>query len=96
MSLLCPRAHLASRPELPIYEFACSECDHRFEELVKANGAQPSVPCPSCGSARTARLMSAFSVRSAPSGGDGLAAAFSNPASPGAGGGCCGGACGCH
>jgi putative FmdB family regulatory protein len=78
---------------LPIYEFACQDCDHRFEELVRA--ADPSAACPACGSGSTARLMSAFSVRSVSAGGSDLARAMSQPTA-GSGGGCCGGACGCH
>ena len=77
---------------MPIYEFACRSCDHRFEELVKVNGSSPAVACPDCGSGQTTRLMSAFAVRSAPGKGEGLASAFSEPAAAG----CCGGACGCH
>jgi putative FmdB family regulatory protein len=74
---------------VPIYEFTCRDCETRFEELVKANGADPHVDCPSCGSADTLRLLSAFSVRSA-------AADAAPAAAPVArGGGCCGGACGC-
>jgi putative FmdB family regulatory protein len=76
---------------VPIYEFACRSCAHRFEELVKANGSSPIVPCPSCGSDQTLRLMSAFAVRSTSSSGD-LAGALSGGR---ASGGCCGGACGC-
>jgi putative FmdB family regulatory protein len=79
---------------LPIYEFACRSCDHRFEELVKVNGSSPAVPCPECGSGDTARLMSAFAVRSVAGKSEGLASAFSSGTA--AGGGCCGGACGCH
>ncbi len=37
---------------VPIYEFACPSCGHRFEELVGAHvGAdEASVRCPECGS----------------------------------------------
>ena len=80
---------------MPIYEFACRSCDHRFEELVKVNGSSPAVACPDCGSSQTTRLMSAFAVRSAPAKGEGLASAFASEPSGGTGG-CCGGACGCH
>jgi putative FmdB family regulatory protein len=80
---------------LPIYEFECRSCEHHFEELVKVNGSPAALtaplPCPDCGSTDTARLMSAFSVRSVAARGEGVAAAFS-----GGGGGCCGGACGGH
>ncbi|MGH2979819.1 MAG: FmdB family zinc ribbon protein [Solirubrobacterales bacterium] len=55
--------------------------------------AAPSAECPACGSTRTARLMSAFSVRSVSAGGNGVAQAMTRS---GMGGGCCGGSCGCH
>ena len=80
---------------MPIYEFECRSCDRRFEELVKVNGSPVSLPCPECGSAETARLMSAFAVRSAPTTSRGLASALASGSAAGAGG-CCGGACGCH
>jgi putative FmdB family regulatory protein len=44
---------------MPIYEFECEECRSRFEELVPA-GAD-AIACAECGSARTRRLVSAFS-----------------------------------
>jgi putative FmdB family regulatory protein len=44
---------------MPIYEFECEECGSRFEELVP--GEATEVACPSCGSARVLRLMSAVS-----------------------------------
>ncbi len=43
---------------MPIYEFECEGCGERFEELVAA-GAE-ALPCPSCGSDRTRRLLSGF------------------------------------
>lgn len=47
---------------MPIYEFECGECGARFEELVAASAAPPA--CPSCGSPRTRRLLSAVSPSS--------------------------------
>jgi putative FmdB family regulatory protein len=44
---------------VPIYEFECEECGARFEELVPSEAAE--VACPSCGSTRCKRLMSAVS-----------------------------------
>jgi putative FmdB family regulatory protein len=38
---------------MPIYEFECTQCSTRFEELV-ARGTK-RLPCPSCGSQRTRR-----------------------------------------
>ncbi len=43
---------------MPIYEFECEDCGARFEELVGA-GAE-AVPCATCGSTGTRRLMSGF------------------------------------
>ncbi|NLY91686.1 MAG: zinc ribbon domain-containing protein [Firmicutes bacterium] len=43
---------------MPIYEFRCPECEHKFEELCKSSAEE--VPCPKCGSAKTARLFSPF------------------------------------
>ena len=40
---------------MPIYDFKCRACGHRFEELVKV-GQTPS--CPSCGRDDLERLVS--------------------------------------
>ena len=47
---------------MPLYEFDCSGCGHRFEALVR-NGAPPS--CPACGSDALDRILSSFAVSSA-------------------------------
>jgi putative FmdB family regulatory protein len=45
---------------VPIYEFACRSCDHRFEELVGSHVGvnAEDVVCPECGSADVERLIS--------------------------------------
>jgi putative FmdB family regulatory protein len=45
---------------VPIYEFACRSCGHRFEELVGSHvGVELSeVVCPECGSEEAERLLS--------------------------------------
>jgi putative FmdB family regulatory protein len=45
---------------VPIYEFVCESCGHRFEELVGSHvGRQAAdVACPECGSAKVERLVS--------------------------------------
>lgn len=71
---------------MPIYEYACMECEAHFDELVRS--PQQAVTCPECGAAKALRQLSTFAVhgaRTQPS--------FSAPS--GGGGGCCGGACGC-
>jgi putative FmdB family regulatory protein len=45
---------------VPIYEFVCESCGHRFEELVGSHvGRQAGdVACPECGSGKVERLVS--------------------------------------
>jgi putative FmdB family regulatory protein len=74
---------------MPIYEYTCSSCDHRFEELVSADG-RTLVACPECASSDVTKLFSSFAMRSV--GGDMPRAAVGG----GGGGGCCGGGCGCR
>lgn len=45
---------------MPIYEFECSQCDHRFEQLVPSYGSKAS--CPKCNSAKTKRMISTFAA----------------------------------
>lgn len=42
---------------MPIYEYRCEECGNVFEEIVSGNQSQP-LPCPSCFSQKTEKLMS--------------------------------------
>jgi len=44
---------------MPIYEYRCEGCEHRFETLVRGAEA-PS--CPTCGSQTLAREFSTFAV----------------------------------
>ena len=73
---------------MPIYEYACQSCDHRFEELVSSYGTL--VACPQCTSGEVEKLLSTFSAKVA-----GGAPALGKPAMGGGGmgGGCCGGSC---
>ena len=43
---------------MPIYEYACKNCDHTLDALQKMN-EDPLVYCPSCGEPRLKRLISA-------------------------------------
>jgi putative FmdB family regulatory protein len=67
---------------MPIYEYACMECESHFEELVRGS-EEP--PCPQCGASNVLRQLSVFSAV-------GSAAQTSGG---GSSGGCCGGGCGC-
>lgn len=41
---------------MPMYEYTCHKCNAHFEEIAAADD---TVPCPSCGSQDTERLLSA-------------------------------------
>ncbi|NLH51123.1 MAG: zinc ribbon domain-containing protein [Myxococcales bacterium] len=59
---------------MPIYEYTCDDCGHRFEKLVRS--ADPAAPaCPSCQSAKTHKQLSGFVSRSGNSVGGGSSAA---------------------
>lgn len=52
---------------MPIYEFECTQCGHRFDRLQKLSDADPT-DCPTCGAAQVKRRLSAPSFRLAGSG----------------------------
>lgn len=75
---------------MPMYEYACGDCAHEFEELVSLSGST-LVVCPSCSSTSVDKQLSKFQrVRVGAGGVPSMAAAPSM-----GGGGCCGGGCGC-
>lgn len=47
---------------MPIYEYACSNCEHAFDELQKISEAA-LVHCPKCGQASLRKLLSAPKFR---------------------------------
>ena len=52
---------------MPIYEFECSGCGHRFDHLQKLSDSDPTI-CPACAEAKLHRRVSAPSFRLAGSG----------------------------
>ena len=70
---------------MPVYEYRCARCEHRFEKLGSFSANQEEVTCPACRSGRGERLVSLF-------------ASFSHQdVGVGTGGGCCGGGgCACR
>jgi putative FmdB family regulatory protein len=71
------------------YEFRCRACGATFEERRAMADADVPATCPE-GHSDTTRLLSVFA-----STGTGSGANAPMPSAPSAGGGCCGGACGC-
>lgn len=63
---------------MPLYEYRCESCDHRFEALV-TGGEKPA--CARCGAKKLEKLFSAFAVSTASGGG--MAQGFGPP--PGCG-----------
>ncbi|UCE25223.1 MAG: zinc ribbon domain-containing protein [Candidatus Zixiibacteriota bacterium] len=47
---------------MPLFEYKCQECEHRFEELI--SGSDVQVFCPKCKSEKVARQLSVFSSSS--------------------------------
>ncbi len=45
---------------MPLFEYRCSDCDHRFEAIVSSGD---TVLCPLCESEKLERLISTFAVR---------------------------------
>ena len=45
--------------DMPIYEYRCESCEHRFETLVRGS---ETPACPTCGSRQLARELSTFAV----------------------------------
>lgn len=52
---------------MPIYEFECTSCGHRFDRLQKMSDEDPTI-CPTCGKPQLRRMVSAPSFRLAGSG----------------------------
>ncbi|MET4570600.1 FmdB family zinc ribbon protein [Rhodanobacter soli] len=52
---------------MPIYEFECGSCGHRFDRLQKLSDSDPTV-CPACDAPHLRRMVSAPSFRLAGSG----------------------------
>jgi putative FmdB family regulatory protein len=45
---------------MPIYEYECRGCGHRFEAIVRTSGPTPA--CPGCEGTDLERLLSMFAV----------------------------------
>jgi putative FmdB family regulatory protein len=43
---------------MPLYEFSCDDCGHRFEVIASFADLEDGGACPSCGGAHTRRVFS--------------------------------------
>jgi putative FmdB family regulatory protein len=72
---------------MPIFEYACKECDHQFEALVYGN---EKAECPKCHSKKLAPQLSVFAVSAkgsaggAPDASAGACGSCGDPRGPGA------------
>ena len=48
---------------MPLFEFICSDCSHKFETLI-LDTAKSQNTCPKCGSHKTEKQLSTFSTNS--------------------------------
>ena len=86
----------ATIPGMPVYEFRCRDCDHRYDDLVSMTASVADQACPECDSSSVVKLFSPFRAKVA-SGGQVVEVDGCLPGPAGAaraGGGCCGGGCG--
>ncbi|MFN8532037.1 MAG: zinc ribbon domain-containing protein [Dehalococcoidia bacterium] len=78
---------------MPIYEYRCADERTVFQSLRSMSQMDEPIACPSCGS-ESKRVLSLFATIAR---GDGASSfeSFGEGDAPSAGGGCCGGSCGC-
>ena len=66
---------------MPLYEYRCEACDHRFEVLQRVGDDAEGVTCPRCDEPHVARQLSTFAARGGSAGGAaGAAAGCGRPA----------------
>lgn len=80
---------------MPIYEYRCEACRHRFEAFLASSTEQ--AVCPKCSGIQLQRMMSTFAA-SVPGGYKSTQSSAPPASGPdtSSGGGGCGGGCSCH
>jgi putative FmdB family regulatory protein len=48
---------------MPLYEYTCARCDHRFEALQALGASSDGVECPQCRHEGVTKVFSTFSGR---------------------------------
>jgi putative FmdB family regulatory protein len=49
---------------MPVYEYACLDCQHTFDALRSMSQADDPIACPDCGKEHTSRMISLFAAHS--------------------------------
>ena len=47
---------------MPIYEYQCTACGHKFDKFVRPATQAEDLACPKCGSLKTEKTFSVFGV----------------------------------
>jgi putative FmdB family regulatory protein len=47
---------------MPVYEYQCEACGHRYSALVNMRNSEEPAPCPCCGAEDVRKLVSSVSV----------------------------------
>ena len=47
---------------MPLYDYRCKTCEHRFEKLVRTQPGPGVLACPECGRTTAVRQLSSFST----------------------------------
>lgn len=68
---------------MPIYEYACQDCDTQFEKFVRSMQADVKVKCPQCGGTHIKKGWSIFGTGGTGSGFGELAGASASSCNPG-------------
>lgn len=48
---------------MPLYEYVCDSCEHRFEAMQALSAKPEDTTCPKCQMANSRRIMSAFASK---------------------------------
>jgi putative FmdB family regulatory protein len=79
---------------MPLYEYSCRDCGHRFEILQRLGEGADGLACPSCSAAALEKQFSTFAAGTSSGAGGGDTEAGYGAADCGTGACCGGGACG--
>lgn len=48
---------------MPLYEYVCESCDHRYEAMQSLSTKPEDTTCPKCQKAKSRRIMSSFASK---------------------------------